>query len=120
MLWGYDSGIFSTAQAQAYFETKFHPAPAVLGAIISTYTAGGAIGCLLSWPIGQRVGRRGTMRVGALVAIVGTTLQTAAQNVGMLIVGRAIAGLSSVAIIMMAKGDSCTCRIRPYTVPVRY
>jgi MFS family permease len=83
LLWGYDSGIFSTAQAQSYFETKFHPTPAVLGAIISTYTAGGAIGCLLSWPIGNWSGRRGTMRIGAVVAIVGTTLQTAAQNVAM-------------------------------------
>ena len=79
---------------QEYFETKFHPTPAVLGAIISTYTAGGAIGCLLSWPIGKRAGRIGTMRIGAIVAIVGTTLQTAAQNVAMLIVGRTIAGLA--------------------------
>lgn len=40
------------------------------------------------------MGRIGTMRVGAIVAIVGTTLQTAAQNVAMLIVGRTIAGLA--------------------------
>ncbi|KAK5167459.1 uncharacterized protein LTR77_007158 [Saxophila tyrrhenica] len=94
LLWGYDSGIFATAQAQEYFEIKFHPSPSILGAIISTYTAGGAVGCLFSWPIGHRAGRRGTMRIGGVIAIIGTTLQTAAVNVGMLITGRLIAGLA--------------------------
>lgn len=74
--------------------TKFDPAQAILGAIISTYTAGGAVGCLLSAPIGNRFGRRGTMRIGVIVAVVGTTLQTAAQNVEMLIIGRLVAGLA--------------------------
>ncbi|PVH98352.1 general substrate transporter [Periconia macrospinosa] len=101
LLWGYDSGIFATAQAQEYFSTFFHPSTPVLGAIISTYTVGGAIGCLLSWPIGNWAGRRGTMRVGAIVAIVGCTLQTAAQEIGMLITGRLIAGLA-VGIIYFA------------------
>ncbi|PIB00763.1 putative metabolite transport protein [Cercospora beticola] len=94
LLWGYDSGIFGTAQAQEYFETFFHPSAALLGAIISTYTAGGAIGCLLSWPIGNWTGRKGTLQIGAIVAIIGCSLQTGAQEVGMLIAGRLIAGLA--------------------------
>jgi hypothetical protein len=36
LLWGYDSGIFGTAQAQEYFQTFFHPETPILGAIIST------------------------------------------------------------------------------------
>ncbi|KAI8622922.1 sugar porter family MFS transporter [Xylariaceae sp. FL1651] len=94
LLWGYDSGVFSTAQAQDYFNEKFHPSAAVLGGIISVYTAGGAIGCLLSAPIGNLVGRRGTLGVGAAIAIVGTALQTGAQEVVMLVLGRLIAGLA--------------------------
>lgn len=35
-LWGYDSGIFATAQAQEYFESFFSPSPTMLGAIVST------------------------------------------------------------------------------------
>ena len=58
------------------------------------YTAGGAIGCLLSGPIGRFTGRIGTMQIGAAVAIVGTTLQTAAMDVGTLIAGRLTAGLA--------------------------
>lgn len=94
LLWGYDSGIFGTAQAQTYFEEKFHPSPSILGAIISVYTAGGAIGCLLSGPIGNKYGRRGTIQIGAVIAAVGTAIQTASVNTAMLIVGRLIAGLA--------------------------
>lgn len=49
---------------------------------------------MLSWPIGNWAGRVGTMRIGAAVAIVGTTLQTAAPDVAVLIVGRLVAGLA--------------------------
>lgn len=94
LLWGYDSGIFGTAQAQAYFTEKFAPDAPMLGGIISVYTAGGAVGCLLGGPLGDRFGRRGTMQIGAVVAAVGTTLQTAAQEVAMLVVGRLVAGLA--------------------------
>ncbi|KAG5747369.1 hypothetical protein H9Q70_009962 [Fusarium xylarioides] len=66
----------------------------MLGGIISVYTAGGAVGSLLSGPIGNRFGRRGTIQIGAVVAAVGTVLQTAAVNTTMLIIGRLIAGLA--------------------------
>lgn len=66
----------------------------MLGGIISVYTAGGAIGCLLGGPIGSRFGRKGTIQIGAIVAAIGTTLQTAAQETIMLIFGRLIAGLA--------------------------
>jgi MFS family permease len=94
LLWGYDSGIFGTAQAQVYFAERFAPDAPTLGGIIAVYTAGGAVGCLLGGPLGNRLGRRGTMQVGAVVAAVGTTLQTAAQEVVMLVVGRLVAGLA--------------------------
>ncbi|PQE09093.1 High-affinity glucose transporter protein [Rutstroemia sp. NJR-2017a BVV2] len=94
LLWGYDSGIFSTAQSQVYFEEKFHPNPAMLGGIISVYTAGGAVGCLLSGLIGDRFGRRGTIQIGAVVAAIGTAMQTAAQETILLIFGRLVAGLA--------------------------
>jgi hypothetical protein len=58
LLRGYDSGIFGTAQAQAYFKEKFNPSSEMLGSIISAYTAGGAIGCLIGGPIGNRFGRK--------------------------------------------------------------
>ncbi|KAH8776193.1 general substrate transporter [Hyaloscypha finlandica] len=94
LLWGYDSGIFGTAQAQVYFTEQFKTNAQTLGAVVSTYPAGGAVGCLLSMPIGNYFGRRNTIRIGAVVSIIGTTFQTAAFNVPLLIVGRIIAGLA--------------------------
>jgi sugar porter (SP) family MFS transporter len=94
LLWGYDSGIFGTAQAQVYFTEQFKTNAQTLGAVVSTYPAGGAVGCLLSMPIGNYFGRRNTIRIGAVVSIIGTTFQTAAFNVPLLIVGRVIAGLA--------------------------
>jgi MFS family permease len=49
---------------------------------------------LLSGWIGDRYGRRGTIQIGAVVAAIGTTLQTAAQETILLIFGRLIAGLA--------------------------
>jgi MFS family permease len=94
LLWGYDSGIFGTAQAQVYFTEQFKAKAPTLGAVVSTYPAGGAVGCLLSMPIGNYFGRRNTIRIGAVVSIIGTTFQTAAFNVPLLIAGRVIAGLA--------------------------
>jgi MFS family permease len=66
----------------------------MLGGIISVYTAGGAVGCLLSGLIGDRFGRRGTIQIGAAVAAIGTAMQTAAQDTILLIFGRLVAGLA--------------------------
>lgn len=66
----------------------------MLGGIISVYTAGVAIGALLSGPVGNRFGRLGTIRIGAIIAAIGTTLQTAAMETIMLIFGRLVAGLA--------------------------
>jgi MFS family permease len=87
-----------------------------LGAIASTYTAGTAIGGLFSGWSAESYGRKKSIIVAAAVGtrlntkflnlkfdvllvnsstvVVGTTIQTAAQDVGMLIVGRVIAGLA--------------------------
>lgn len=94
LLWGYDSGIFSTAQAQDYFVNQFNPDPPMLGGIISIYTAGGAIGSLMSGMVGDRFGRRGTIQIGAVVAAIGTAMQTAAHETILLLIGRLIAGLA--------------------------
>ncbi|KAG4429962.1 hypothetical protein IFR05_014557 [Cadophora sp. M221] len=79
------------ASAYNYFCAFF----VCFGSLLWGYdSAGGAIGCLLSAPIGNYGGRKGTMQAGAIVSIIGCTLQTAAFNTGMLCAGRVIAGLA--------------------------
>ncbi len=52
------------------------------------------VGALGAGQAADRIGRKRTIQLGSLIAIVGCTLQTAAVNNAMLIVGRLIAGLA--------------------------
>lgn len=115
-LFGYDSGIIGSVISPGYkqFHLYFNdPSDGIIGAIVSVF-AGGAceylepvpladrpadevgsvFGALLAGQTADRFGRKRTIQLGATIAIIGCTLQTAAVNVSMLIVGRLIAGIS--------------------------
>ena len=49
----------------------------------------------------DRWGRRRTIQIGALICLVGATLQAAAQNLAMILVGRILAGWA-VGVMSMA------------------
>ncbi|KAL7416469.1 general substrate transporter, partial [Mrakia frigida] len=66
----------------------------VTGAIVSVFAGGCFFGALIAGYTANKIGRKRTIQLGALIAVVGCTIQTAAVNVGMLIAGRFIAGLS--------------------------
>ncbi|ORY20790.1 general substrate transporter [Naematelia encephala] len=96
-LFGYDSGIISSVISANY--THFHsyfnePKQNIIGAIVSVFAGGAFFGALLAGQTADLIGRKRTIQMGSLIAIVGCTLQTAAVNVAMLIVGRLIAGFS--------------------------
>lgn len=44
------------------------------------------------WFLVDRFGRRFTIQMGAFISLIGAILQAAAQNLGMILVGRIIAG----------------------------
>jgi len=66
------------------------------GAVVSVFTGGACIGAALAGPTGDRLGRKWTIFIGAVIFILGGGLQTGAQNLGYLYAGRAIAGLGYV------------------------
>ncbi|EME88661.1 uncharacterized protein MYCFIDRAFT_80042 [Pseudocercospora fijiensis CIRAD86] len=93
-LFGYDSGVMTDVIASpnflAYFNTvKTSP---TIGAINSTFSGGAVFGSLMGGLTMDRFGRRRTVQIGALIAAVGAILQCAAVNLGMILVGRIIAG----------------------------
>lgn len=123
-LFGYDSGIIGSVISKNYlqFQAYFSKTPVgsggvvsdgILGAIVSVF-AGGAfckspspshkgfgtndcpllVGALMAGQTADRIGRKRTIQIGALICIVGCVIQTAAVNSGMLIAGRFIAGWS--------------------------
>lgn len=73
----------------------------ILGAIVSTFAGGAVFGALSGGLTMDRIGRKGSIQIGALVALVGAILQAAAVHLGMLLVGRIITGWA-IGIMSMA------------------
>ncbi|KAG5764433.1 hypothetical protein H9Q72_007478 [Fusarium xylarioides] len=103
LVYGVDTGIVATTIAhdsfKAYLYGSLDPRPQLTGAIVSTYYAGNCIGSLTSGAMMDKWGRKILVMLATLCAIIGTAIQTAAVNVGMMIAGRIIAGLATCSLL---------------------
>ncbi len=61
--------------------------------MVALFTGGAVFGAGFAGPIGDWLGRRLTILLGALIFLVGGCIQTAAQTLNYLYAGRALAGL---------------------------
>lgn len=95
MLFGFDissmSGVVGTERYQTYFHK---PSSSLQGGIVASMAAGSFFGALLAGPLGDKISRKRTIMVGASIWILGSILQCASVNVGMLIVGRVVNGIA--------------------------
>lgn len=96
---GIDTGIIASVLSQPHFQSYMFPkgtknVTSLVGAIVSMGAAGGAIGSLASGFFLEKIGRRKTLWISTIFTIVGATLQTAANGVALIIVGRTIAGIA--------------------------
>ena len=73
-----------------FFDTV--PTSPIIGAINSTFSGGAVFGSLMGGLTMDRFGRKPTVQIGALICLVGAILQSAARNLGMILVGRIFAG----------------------------
>lgn len=74
----------------AFFKTE-QTSPTI-GAINSVFSGGAVFGSLMGgWTL-DKIGRRWTIQLGACICLVGAILQAAAQNLGMILVGRIFTG----------------------------
>ncbi|PYH91549.1 general substrate transporter [Aspergillus ellipticus CBS 707.79] len=64
------------------------------GGITAAMAAGSWLGALISGPLSDRIGRKTSIMVGCVIWLIGSTIVCASQNIGMLVVGRIINGLS--------------------------
>lgn len=65
----------------------------LLGTIVAIYEIGCCVGALATAFYGEKLGRRKSIMVGAVVAIIGAILQATASTVAHMIVGRIVCGL---------------------------
>lgn len=93
-LFGYDQGVMSSLLIQDNFKDYFDdPNANEIGAMVAILEVGALLSSLIVGTIGDLIGRRLTIMYGAAVFVIGGTFQTFALSLGMMIIGRFIAGL---------------------------
>ncbi|PVH74647.1 MFS sugar transporter, partial [Cadophora sp. DSE1049] len=94
-LFGYDSGIITSTLAQPRFVDYFNkPSDDVQGGVVSSFQGGAILGTMINFFVADRLGRKKSIALGALIAAFGCALQAGAVNMVMLIIGRFIAGVA--------------------------
>lgn len=93
-LFGYDSGVMTDVIKSPNFLSFFHTTQtsAIIGAIVATFAGGAVFGSLTGGLTMDRIGRRMTVQMGAVICLLGAVLQAAAKNLGMMLVGRIFTG----------------------------
>ncbi|KAF8872956.1 general substrate transporter [Infundibulicybe gibba] len=85
------SGVLSN---DAYKRTFGLPGPNAQGAIVAAMPAGSLVGALAVTQLADRIGRKRTIILAGIIWVIGSILQCAAVDRGMLVVGRIISGIS--------------------------
>lgn len=95
-LFGYDTGIISSAIAQPDFNAHLgggQLSDAATGGVVSSFTAGAFVGTAFVSFISDRLGRRIAIFIGAILACIGGAMQGGADTLATMVVGRIFAGL---------------------------
>ena len=87
-------GVLTEIIASKQFQAFFHAdkTSSTIGAIVSTFSGGAVFGALMGGSTMDRVGRKATVQLGALIALIGGILQAAAPNLASILVGRIFSG----------------------------
>ncbi|KAG7098061.1 hypothetical protein E1B28_000035 [Marasmius oreades] len=95
VLFGYDQGVFSGIIGNEDFKDTFgHPTDTKQGIIVSSYNLGCFAGCIITFLIGDWLGRRRAMWSAMALITVGAVLQTTAFSVPH-IIARVITGFGT-------------------------
>ncbi|EXJ79535.1 hypothetical protein A1O3_07814 [Capronia epimyces CBS 606.96] len=90
---GYDASMMNGLNILPQYTDFFHLTTATIGLNNAGIFFGGTLGAFFIQPVADGLGRKAGILIGASIALVGVILQTAAQNIGMFILGRIILGI---------------------------
>ncbi|PPQ93595.1 hypothetical protein CVT25_005475 [Psilocybe cyanescens] len=94
-LFGLDiSSMSGVLNNPSYLSTFNFPNPSAQGGIVAAMPAGSLVGSLAVTQLADKLGRKRTVIVAGLIWVIGSIIQCAAVNRGMLVVGRIISGIS--------------------------
>ncbi|CAI0650874.1 unnamed protein product [Colletotrichum noveboracense] len=95
LLFGFDTGIATTTIAHgSWKEYMNHTSDAMTGAVVALYIMRETLAAITQSLLGDRIGRIHFMQMMCVIVTIGSTIQTAAINMGMFLAGRAIAGIA--------------------------
>ncbi|KAF5327163.1 hypothetical protein D9619_004540 [Psilocybe cf. subviscida] len=77
-----------------HYIAHFGNDPDIQGAVVSTFNGGCFFGAAIAGWTNDRIGRKRTIQLGCLFALWGCAMQSGANNVATLLVGRIVAGLA--------------------------
>ncbi|KAK6363009.1 hypothetical protein TWF730_000458 [Orbilia blumenaviensis] len=107
---GYDTAVIGGTMALDSFKRDFgldnvsqHQRDTLQGNIVSTFQAGTFFGALLTFPIGEKIGRKKAIMLAVAIFLVGGTLMTCSNgHLPLIYAGRAIAGfgIGSVSLLV--------------------
>ncbi|KAK4690950.1 hypothetical protein P7C71_g5951, partial [Lecanoromycetidae sp. Uapishka_2] len=95
--YGYDQGVISGILISPNFIKTFPQTKDsnIQGITASCFSLGNLLGCLLTALFGEKLGRKNTLRVGALLSTIGAILQFSAYSFPQLIFGRVLNGVGN-------------------------
>jgi MFS family permease len=77
ILYGYDLGVIAGAIASPNWVSTFNATTAEVGAVVSVFTGGAFFGAMFAGPLGDILGRRLTILMGAVIFV---SVQAASMN----------------------------------------
>ena len=93
LLFGYDLGFMGGLSTSKVFLDQFgHPRASLLAFLVSSYEVGAMMGAMFQFALGDRFGRRESNVAGAIVVIIGATLQASSFGKAQFLVGRLVGG----------------------------
>lgn len=92
---GYDQGVISIINEMTQFHRAFPQTETAFGTSFMTamLLLGAFVGCLFMPYLADRISRKWALTVVVIIFDIGAIIQTAAQDYGMLVAGRAIGGI---------------------------
>ena len=96
IFFGYDQGVFSGIVKNPNWVDVFNnPSSALEGIIVSIYNLGGVAGCVLTFFLGEKIGRRLAIWIAMGWITVGAILQATSYSLPQILIARFVTGIGT-------------------------
>ncbi|KAH0828152.1 putative sugar transporter [Lanmaoa asiatica] len=107
-LFGYDQGVMSgVVISQPWLTQMGNPSTVMIGTITSLYDIGAVVGAIVAASSSERLGRKRTLILGAIILIIGSVLMGSSFERIQMMVARVITGIARVTHHIYLISDSC-------------